>query len=236
VPLLDSITANWRTSIWRRSRPWIPWIGAAVLAVAAIGASTWRKDPIAELTDMGWAVEKTGQGLLRLSIDGPPPKGSGAALMRITYPLTIRLGELDESVSQWRDLNPTSLDLNLRNTVVSNLEPLKELKNLTSLDLSRAKVSNVDALKELKNLTFLGLASTGVSNVEPLKGLKNLTFLDLAPTQVRNVEPLKELKNLTVLYVPMDLVSEAAIIDLKKGNKNLEVNRWDIRNFPDDFQ
>ncbi len=241
VPLLDSITANWRTSFWRRSRPWLPWIGAA-LAVAVIGISTLRRDPIRELTDMGWTVEKTDKGL-NLSTKGPPPKGSLTVLMRTRASLTMTLGGIDDSVSQWGDLNLTELEVNdydmsnveplkaLKNLTkldlslceVSNVEPLKELKNLTTLDLSYNKVSNVEPLKELKNLTTLDLGKTEVSNVEPLKELKNLITLDLSETKVSHVEPLKELKSLTSLDLYDTKVSAAAIEGLKNANKNLRI-------------
>lgn len=228
VPLLDSITANWRTSFWRRSRPWLPWIGVAVLALTAFGVSTWRKDPIRELTDMGWRVEKTDKGLHLSYIKGPPPKGSLSALMRTGVPLTMTLTMVDESVLQWRDVNLTTLDLS--DTGVSNIEPLRELKNLTTLNLRGTGVTSIDPLRELKNLTRLDLSGTDVEDVEPLRELKNLTEFFVTNTQVRSIESLTDLKNLTNLDLRGNKVSDIKPLRELKNLTSLNLDGTGVGN------
>ncbi|MDY6930641.1 MAG: COR domain-containing protein, partial [Halobacteriota archaeon] len=75
----------------------------------------------------------------------------------------------------------------------------KELKGLTSLDLSRNNLSDVSFLKELKGLTSLDLRSNNLSDVSFLKELKGLTSLDLSRNNLSDVSFLKELKGLTSL-------------------------------------
>ena len=53
VPLLDSIVARWRVSLWRKTRPWLPWVVAACMVVTVVADMNWRKDAILELTEMG---------------------------------------------------------------------------------------------------------------------------------------------------------------------------------------
>ncbi len=249
VPLLDSITANWRTSLWRRSRPWLPWIGVAVLAIVALSIPTWRKDPIRELTDMGWTVRKTGNGLI-LTIAGVPPKESLSVLMRTGVPLAIELHAFDNSISQWGDLNLTYLDvsgspvdnveplrelktltyLNLSSTRVTNLEPLRELKNLETLDLSNTEVNDVEPLRDLKSLRSLNLSQTHVSNVEPVRELMNLDYLSLNITKVRDVEPLKNLKNLTVLQLRNTPISNVEPLKELKNLTDLDLFYSEVSN------
>ncbi|PKK82129.1 MAG: hypothetical protein CVT49_15375, partial [candidate division Zixibacteria bacterium HGW-Zixibacteria-1] len=60
------------------------------------------------------------------------------------------------------------------------ITPLKELTNLTTLDLYYNQISELAPLKELKKLTTLDLSSNQISELAPLKELKKLTTLDLS--------------------------------------------------------
>ena len=198
VPLLDSIVARWRVSLWRRLRSWLPWIAATSMVVAVMVAANWRRDPILDLDDLGWNVHKTDQAL-ELEFDGAPPRASLKALQRISRPLQVKLNNLDgiSTISEWAVLeNLTALDL--RANHVSDLSPLKDLKNLTTLDLSyNSHVSDLSPLKDLKNLTTLDLSyDPQVIDLSPLKDLKNLTTLNLSATDVSDLSPLKDLENL----------------------------------------
>ena len=65
------------------------------------------------------------------------------------------------------------------------LAHLRELKNLTHLDLSDTRVTDAGlGLRELKNLTHLDLCSTPVTSagLAHLKGLTNLSALNLYDT------------------------------------------------------
>jgi hypothetical protein len=200
VPLLDSIVARWRVSLWRRLRPWLPWIAATTMVVAVMVAANWRRDPILDLEDLGWKVHKTGK-VLELEFNGTPPRSSLKALQRISQP-QVKLNNLDgiSTISEWTvPENLTALDLG-GNLKVSDLSPLKDLKNLTTLDIHDTLVSDLSPLKDLKNLTRLDLSYTVVSDLSPLKDLKNLTRLDLSyDHRVSDLSPLKDLKNLTTL-------------------------------------
>ncbi len=60
----------------------------------------------------------------------------------------------------------------LAETKVHNIDALKDLKSLTSLNLSGTKVANIDALKDLKSLTSFDLYGTKVRTLAPLRGLR----------------------------------------------------------------
>jgi Leucine-rich repeat (LRR) protein len=114
-----------------------------------------------------------------------------------------------------------SLDLSSA-TRITSLEPLKGLTNLASLDLSRAtRVTSLEPLRGLTNLTSLNLShAAGITSLEPLKGLTNLTSLNLSyAAGITSLEPLKALTNLRSL----DLSRATRITSLEplKGLTNL---------------
>lgn len=249
VPMLDSILARWTASLWRKTRPWLPWIGAVVMVLVAVGASNWRKDPIAELTDLGWVVQKTDSGLSLTYTDGVPPKQSLTPLRALHRTLTIKIVSIDETISEWRTLpnlaelditsssarNVTNLEplrglgslsiLNLNGTNVIDLQPLRGLSNLSVLNLSRTRVKDLEPVKDLTNLSTLDLSQTAVTQLTPLRGLSKLSRLDVEYTNVANLEPLQGLTNLTSLYL-----GHSAVTDLKPLTKLVNLTSLELDN------
>ena len=220
VPLLDSIVARWKVSLWRRLRSLLPWIAAISMVIAVIVATNWRRNPILDLEDLGWKVHQT-HNALELDFVGPFPRQSLPILRHISQPLYVKLTcDSIAGISDWTVLkNLTTLDLS--GSPISDVSSLKDLKNLTTLDLSLTKVSN-ESLKDLgnlENLTTLKLAQTMVTEVSPLKDLKNLTTLDLNNTRVKDLSPLKDLKNLTTLDLRLN--STGRDVSSLKDLKNL---------------
>ncbi|CAG1023459.1 Internalin A [Patescibacteria group bacterium] len=87
--------------------------------------------------------------------------------------------------------------LNLSNSQISDISVLKELKNLTQLDLSNNQISDISVLRELKNLFQLNLSSNKISNINILKELNNLSHIDLSNNKISDIRILKKLKNLS---------------------------------------
>jgi len=240
VPLLDSITARWKISLWRKFRTWLPWLATTSMVVAFIAASSWGKDPIVELTELGWKVRQA-DSTLELEYNGAPPAASLNALRRTRLPLKVRLmnpGSL-ATLKGWGslknvstlgvfqatallsqtyiyiDLSPlenlTSVTfLSLNGSGINDVSPIKNLKNLSQLDLSLADVSDLSPLTGLTNLTSLNLTGTKVNDLSPLKGLTNLTTLNLTTTKVGDLSPLKGLTNLTTLNLTGATVSDVS--------------------------
>ena len=46
VPLLDSVVARWRVSLWKKSRPWLPWMAAVGLVSGAVLSAIVKKEVI----------------------------------------------------------------------------------------------------------------------------------------------------------------------------------------------
>src|SRR5271165_3228402 len=152
VPLLDSIVARWSVALWRKARPWLPWLAAAAMVLVVVAAANWRRDPIAELGHLGWKVQEKDKAL-ELEFDGLPPRENLRVLQRTSQPLHVTITGVDNitSMSGWSVKNLTHLDLS--GTQVSDVSPLRDLTSLTRLNLSGTPVSDASPLKELTNLT-----------------------------------------------------------------------------------
>ena len=74
-----------------------------------------------------------------------------------------------------------------------------KVTNATKLSLTRKKISDLSPLKDLKNLKTLYVVHTQVSDLSPLKDLQNLQELSISETQVSDLSPLKDLQNLQEL-------------------------------------
>lgn len=87
----------------------------------------------------------------------------------------------------------------LSESYVSSLEPLKNLTNLTELDIS-GDFSNLTPLHALTNLTRLG-ARGDFSDLTPLKDLTKLRTLTLSSDNLSDLSPIKNLSVLNFIYL-----------------------------------
>jgi len=245
VPLLDSILARWKVSLWRSFRTWLPWIAAALMAATVLVATNWKTNPITELARLGWAVQRKDKHL-SLEFVGSPPQKSFAILQRLDMPLEIKLRELDSinnipwtslktvttldltnarvrDVSALKDLKSLSI-LNLSATQVSDISALKDLQSLSALDLHATRVSDISALRDIKNLSALFLGDTQVSDISVLKDHRSMSSLGLRDTQVSDISALKDLNNLSILYLGGTRVSDISVLKDLKGLTSLDLH------------
>ncbi|MFC0187131.1 Ig-like domain-containing protein [Fictibacillus aquaticus] len=94
--------------------------------------------------------------------------------------------------------NITQLEvLNLGNqNFIKDLTSLAKLTNLQELelpgDMGGRAITSIDELKNMPNLTKLNLGNNLVRNIEPLAGLTRLTDINLGSNQIRDLGPLVE--------------------------------------------
>ncbi len=88
-------------------------------------------------------------------------------------------------------------ELNLHLTTINELIFLKNLKKLTTLDVSEdSTLYSIEGVDGLANLIDFNCSKTDVSELEPLQNLKNLRVLDISNTQVKSLRALQNLKSL----------------------------------------
>lgn len=93
------------------------------------------------------------------------------------------------------------VDLCLDDTGVSDLRPLRRLRELRKLSLVRSRVSDIAPLGDLPELQFLDLGDSEVESVETLAGRSALAALYLTATKIDDIGPLAECSGLVELYL-----------------------------------
>ena len=78
---------------------------------------------------------------------------------------------------------------------------IKDLRNLTVLNLCDADLVNIDFLNSLTNLQILGLSGNSIRNGNPIASLRDLEFLDVSENELSDISFVSELINLKVLYI-----------------------------------
>lgn len=117
---------------------------------------------------------------------------------------------------------------------IKDISWLKNLTNLTRLNLKYNKIDNTEALAGLKNLTYLNLGSNSLQD-EDLKPLSNLTKLEslylFNLKKITDVSPLAKLTKLTTL----DLGHNSKLKNIKSLStlKKLKYLRMNSTQFSD---
>ncbi len=112
-----------------------------------------------------------------------------------------------------------------------NIAVLKDIKNLTDLDLSKTSVtdSGLAHLKDLTNITRLNLNNTAITDegLSHLVGLKNLTYLNLYGTAVtdKGLAKLSKIQTLKKLYLWQTKVTDSGANALKSELPWIYINR-----------
>lgn len=75
-------------------------------------------------------------------------------------------------------------------------DEIGDLSRVTYIDLDQTQVTDLHPLRPLKQLTRLDLFNTPVSDIAPLADLKDLEKLDLSETEVEDLRPLLDLPEL----------------------------------------
>jgi internalin A len=98
--------------------------------------------------------------------------------------------------------------LNLQNTEVVSLDPLQGLSNLQTLLLSGTKVKDLNPIAELDELTMLFLTGTSIESFDPLANLIKLSELRLSGTNIKDLSSLSRLARLQNLHLMNTAVSD----------------------------
>lgn len=195
-------------------KSWYYLVAGAVLVLMTVVFIVYEQQPSrAQLEALGWKVEGKGDGAL-LTYHGVPGPESINILRRVRVHFTIKLitVEIDKDISGWASLKGL-IGLDLSSTKIRDLDRLKNLKNLATLNASyNSFLTDISALQNLTNLNTLDLSYTDVRDIAPLKNLKGLQTLYLSGTGISNLEPLRDLKNLANLYLDSTRITDISLL------------------------
>jgi hypothetical protein len=213
---------------------WAPALFVLTAAVAA-GAIAWSVGAAdrakAQLAELGIEVSSAPSGLEasaspRFRVENWGKVGS--LLQRLTGLQSLNLFN-----TQVADLAPLKglmalQTLDLGNTQVADLAQLKGLTALQTLDLHNTRVAELTALRDLTELRSLNLTDTRVADLGPLKDLTELQNLYLNGTEVADLGPLTGLTALQLLFLQGTKVADLAPLKDLTALQSLDLTRTQV--------
>ena len=123
---------------------------------------------------------------------------------------------------------------------ISDITPLSELKNLTTLYLDNNRISDLTPISALSELTDLYLGNLAdnhssnknqISDLSPLADLAGLITLSLGYNQINNLSSLSNLVNLKNLYMSGNPISDLSILATLTELKGLAITSVEANDF-----
>ncbi|HCV2828171.1 TPA: InlB B-repeat-containing protein [Listeria monocytogenes] len=137
-----------------------------------------------------------------------------------------RVGWLALNNNEISDLSPVkdlknlyNLQLNNCRLSVSDLSSISNLTSLTSLYLSDNDISELSLLANLTALEWLSLENNEISDLSSISNLRQLVYLNLNNNQISDVSPLKRLSNLNSLHI----INQSLVLPSVTWNNPLNV-------------
>ncbi len=107
----------------------------------------------------------------------------------------------------------SSEELNLRNNqYIQSFEPLSQLKNLKTLDLSFTTINDLTPIRNLTDIGELNISHTQVRDLSPLKYAGNLVKLNVNHTQINDISVLQRMPKLQSLDASVTPVIDVSAI------------------------
>ncbi len=163
-------------------------------------------------------------------------------LRQIEKELGIKLDRLEKFDEDFFELgyvvniNNQITGLGLYNCHINDLKriinPLKLLKNLSTLDISDNELYDLGLLVQFDNLTHLYIAKNRISDLSPLSTFTKLLLLSAWDNQICDLAPLSKLNNLLYLYIGDNYISNIGPLEDRKQLKDLYLSSNRIKNLP----
>lgn len=154
------------------------------------GISEWFKDALAAM------LEKSANDLVESDLD-----------QVVHLDLSHQEFSANDCAMMGRLQSLERLDLN--NSTLENLDGLKGLHQLKSLNLTYVSVKDISPLADLIRLETLDLSFSGAEDLSPLKNLSALTSLILYGMSIQDFDPLRGLVSLQRLNLSHTNITDA---------------------------
>jgi Leucine-rich repeat (LRR) protein len=115
--------------------------------------------------------------------------------------------------------------LNLSETNITDLTPIRNLSALVELDLSNTKVEDLAPLKYASALKKLDLSSTGVSDLSVLEKMTGLETLNISNTKVYDFNIISYLQSLSELNAQNTQLSHLTALEKLAGIRKLNISK-----------
>ena len=156
--------------------------------------------------------------LLTTTTSEPPATTTTASLTTTTTasPITYELGG-----KKFRD---DDISLDFSELGITDISPLKNLKKIKKLELSKNSIEDISVLKELTTLEYLSLWDNSISDISSLKNLTNLTSLYIVDSKITDISALKNLKKIKILYLGYNSITDISTLKQLTNLKSLSLS------------
>ena len=99
-------------------------------------------------------------------------------------------------------------DLEMKRTLVTSLEPLRNLERLAYFFAAGSPISTIEPFTGSPRLNYVSLNSTQITDISALRGSTTLVRLEIASTQISDLSALQDSPNFREIYAQDTLVSD----------------------------
>ncbi|MGG1167847.1 leucine-rich repeat domain-containing protein [Bacillus mycoides] len=111
--------------------------------------------------------------------------------------------------------------LTLRESNVTDISVISELRHLKYLDLSSNPIESIQPVSKLENLDMLFLRDNKIADLTPLSQMKKIKTLDLIGNNIKDLTPLFTVSSLKEVYLANNQISNLSGIEKLKNVKLL---------------
>lgn len=120
----------------------------------------------------------------------------------------LRIGIHTKSLNGIEDLAALKT-LEIRNSPIASIEPLRHCHKLEKLDIEGTQVSDISVLRDLRWMKDLRISNTSISDFSPIYHLTKLEYLTLEGLSIQNIDfvtSLKRLQSLSINNTPVQTI------------------------------
>lgn len=144
------------------------------------------------------------------------------------------------SGSNIEDINPikhlsTLEELALPNALITEVDAIRDCKNLKKLQLQNNKIEDISPLEDLLELVEIDISGNEITNITALHNIKNISDLDLSNNQISNGEIIKNLTALRYLKIAQNKLTEVSFLREKHTLEALDISNNPIHSFMNDI-
>ncbi|MDP1621514.1 MAG: hypothetical protein Q8M08_04155 [Bacteroidales bacterium] len=115
------------------------------------------------------------------------------------------------------------------NTAIMNLEPLNKLSDLKEVNISETRINDLMPLRNLNKLEILDISNTNVTSLEPLHYCVHINQLRMKGAPVSDLSVVPAFKSLIILDISATKVQSLDAISEMTTIKDLRINHTSIK-------
>lgn len=111
---------------------------------------------------------------------------------------------------------------------ITDISPLRGLRELTSLDISQNEIVDISVLSKFRKLTRLDMHMNEIDDISAIDGLEELTYLDVHYNHIKDISALSDLSRLRSLYLFLNEISDLSPLSGLTGLQALDLMKNNI--------